>query len=65
MTNSSIPPPPVPLPASNPSLNLSLLLKQLRLSHMLNHWQTLEAKATQEQWSYVQFLLALCQLEAE
>ncbi|WP_304608031.1 IS21-like element helper ATPase IstB [Leptolyngbya ohadii] len=32
---------------------------------MLNHWQALEEKATQEGWSYSQFLQALCQLEAE
>ncbi|HEY9695717.1 MAG TPA: IS21-like element helper ATPase IstB [Trichocoleus sp.] len=50
---------------SNPNQSLSLLLKQLRLSHMLSHWQTLEAKATQEGWSYSQFLQALCQLEVE
>ena len=50
---------------SSPYHSLSLLLKQLRLSHMLNHWQTIEAKAIQANWSYAQFLLALCQLEAD
>ncbi|MEM6437403.1 MAG: IS21-like element helper ATPase IstB [Cyanobacteria bacterium P01_D01_bin.115] len=30
---------------------------------MLNHWQSLESQAMQEQWSYAQFLLALCDLE--
>lgn len=61
MTNSSTPPmsqPPLP-----PYESLSLHLKQLRLSHMLSQWQTLESKATQQQWSYSQFLLALCELE--
>ncbi|WP_277880330.1 MULTISPECIES: IS21-like element helper ATPase IstB [Leptolyngbya] len=37
----------------------------MRLSHMLTGWQHLEQKATQEQWSYAQFLLALCELETE
>ncbi|WNZ45309.1 ATP-binding protein [Leptolyngbya boryana CZ1] len=32
---------------------------------MLTGWQHLEQKATQEQWSYAQFLLALCELETE
>ncbi len=65
MTNSSTTP--TSPPAANSSLNqsLGLLLKQLRLSHMLNHWSTLETKAVQEGWSYSQFLLALCQLEAD
>jgi DNA replication protein DnaC len=31
---------------------------------MLNHWQRLEQQATQENWSYAQFLLALAELEA-
>jgi DNA replication protein DnaC len=44
---------------------LSQHLKHLRLSHMLSGWQHLEQKATQEQWSYAQFLLALCELETE
>ncbi|MEL6162076.1 MAG: IS21-like element helper ATPase IstB [Cyanobacteria bacterium J06627_32] len=30
---------------------------------MLGHWQSLENQAMQEQWSYAQFLLALCELE--
>jgi DNA replication protein DnaC len=68
MTNScpltaAMPPPP-PSPSS-PHQTLSLTLKHLRLSHMLNHWQSVEAKAIQENWSYAQFLLALCQLEAD
>lgn len=32
---------------------------------MLVHWETLEAQAMQESWSYAQFLLALCELEAQ
>lgn len=65
MTNSSGSLPPTQLPQSHPNPSLSLLLKQLHLSHMLNHWQTIETKAIQERWSYAQFLLALCQLEAD
>ena len=60
MTNSC------PLPNSpNPYQSLSLHLKALHLSHMLNHWETLEAQAMGEGWSYAQFLLALCELEAQ
>lgn len=47
-----------------PYQKLSLLLKQLRLSQMLNHWEAIESQALQEQWSYAKFLLALCELEA-
>jgi DNA replication protein DnaC len=32
---------------------------------MLTHWERLEAQAMQESWSYAQFLLALCELEAQ
>jgi DNA replication protein DnaC len=32
---------------------------------MLSHWETLEHQAVQEQWSYAQFLLALCEMEVE
>jgi DNA replication protein DnaC len=63
MTNSS-----KPLPQSqilSPFDSLSLHLKQLRLSHMLSHWQSIEQRATSEQWSYAQFLLALCELESQ
>lgn len=60
MTNCS--PPTLPL---SPYQSLSLHLKRLRLSHMLNHWESLEQQAMQEQWSYAQFLLALCELEAQ
>lgn len=60
MTDSCPPPPPI-----NPYQNLSLHLKRLHLSHMLTYWETLEAQAMQEGWSYAQFLLALCELEAE
>lgn len=70
MTNSSVqtqvpPASPQIQMQSSPYHSLSLLLKQLRLSHMLNHWQTIEAKALQANWSYAQFLLALCQLEVD
>lgn len=32
---------------------------------MLSQWETLEHQATQEHWSYAQFLLALCELEVD
>lgn len=32
---------------------------------MLSQWEPLEHQAMQEQWSYAQFLLALCELEVE
>jgi DNA replication protein DnaC len=32
---------------------------------MLAHWQQLEQQATLEHWSYPQYLLALCELEAQ
>ena len=51
--------------ASSPYQSLSLLLKQLRLSHMLNHWESVEQQALQDNWTYAQFLLALCELEAQ
>ena len=49
----------------SPYQNLSLQLKHLRLSHMLSHWETIEQQAMRENWSYAQFLLALCQLETQ
>ncbi len=63
MTDSS-PQTPSKSPLS-PYQSLSLLLKQLRLSHILNHWESIETQALQEQWSYAQFLLTLCELEAQ
>lgn len=60
MTNSC--PPSATL---SPYQSLSLHLKQLQLSHMLTHWESLEHRAMQESWSYAQFLLALCELEAQ
>ena len=63
MTNSS---PQNPAEVSlSPYQSLSLLLKQLRLSHMLSHWESIETQALQENWSYAQFLLTLCELEAQ
>ena len=44
--------------------SLILLLKQLKLSHLLTHWDSLEAQALQQQWSYGQFLFKLLELEA-
>ena len=52
-------------PEPSPYQSLSTHLKKLRLSHMLSHWEDLQHQAMQEQWSYAQFLLALCELEVE
>jgi DNA replication protein DnaC len=51
------------LQPSSPFESLTLHLRSLKLSHMLNHRQRLEQQATQEHWSYAQFLLALSELE--
>ncbi|MEO1792874.1 MAG: IS21-like element helper ATPase IstB [Cyanobacteria bacterium J06629_19] len=56
---------PLPDPSNSPYQSLSAHLKKLRLSHMLSHWEDLQHQAMQEQWSYAQFLLALCDLEVE
>ena len=32
---------------------------------MLTHWESIETQAIQESWSYAQFLLALCEMEAQ
>jgi DNA replication protein DnaC len=48
----------------SPYQNLSQHLKQLRLSHILTHWESIEHQALQEQWSYSRFLLTLCELES-
>ena len=58
MTNSSTSEP------DNPYQLLMTTLKQLRLRHFLDEWQSIEHQATQENWSYAQFLLALAQGEA-
>lgn len=50
--------------ALSPYQNLSQHLKQLRLSHILTHWESIEHQTLQEQWSYSRFLLTLCELEA-
>jgi DNA replication protein DnaC len=63
MTNSSADA--APSTPTSPYQSLSLHLKRLHLSHMLNHWESLEQKAMQEGWSYAQFLLALCELETQ
>lgn len=58
----------LPAPARgslSPYQNLSGLLKQLKLSHMLSQWESIETQALQQQWSYAQFLLALCETEAQ
>ena len=44
---------------------LPLLLKSLRLSHMNQQWQSLEAQAQQQGWSYGQFLMTLCEHEQQ
>lgn len=58
MTNSS------PLSQSSPYQSLNLVLKRLKLSHFLAEWAAIEQRATQEHWSYAQFLLALAEGEA-
>ena len=58
MTNSS------PELQENPYQTLMSTLKQLKLRHFLDQWQSIEHQATQENWSYAQFLLALAQGEA-
>ena len=58
MTNSS------PLSQPNAYQSLNLILKRLKLSHFLAEWPAIEQRATQEQWSYAQFLLALAEGEA-
>jgi DNA replication protein DnaC len=52
-------------PPTSPYQSLSLHLKKLHLPHMLHRWETLEQQAMQEGWSYAQFLLALCESEAQ
>lgn len=58
MTHSS------PAPPEPPYQTLMNTLKQLKLRHFLDEWQSLAHQATQEHWSYAQFLLALAQGEA-
>ena len=50
---------------ASPYQQLSGLLKQLKLTHMLSHWEATESLALQQQWSYAQFLLVLCEKESE
>jgi DNA replication protein DnaC len=59
MTNSS-----AQNPVTTPYESLTTLLKRLKLNHFLSDWQTIEHRATQENWSYAQFLLALAEGEA-
>jgi DNA replication protein DnaC len=44
-------------------MTLPLLLKELKLSHLLPIWQQFEQQAIEQQWSYTQFLLTLCEYE--
>lgn len=44
--------------------SLPLLLKELRLSTMNKHWQAVSEKATKEAWEPEQYLVELCELEA-
>jgi hypothetical protein len=48
MTNSSNPNPHLP---SSPYQTLTTGLKRLKLGHFLSDWQTIEHRATQENWS--------------
>ncbi|MBE0361477.1 MULTISPECIES: IS21-like element helper ATPase IstB [Pseudoalteromonas] len=47
----------------NFTASLSLMLKQLKLSTMLQQWNTLDKKAIEEQWSPQQYLSELCHIE--
>ncbi len=40
-------------------------MKSLRLSHIQRQWQSFERQATQQGWTYGQFLQALCELEQQ
>ncbi len=42
---------------------LPLLLKQLRLTSFIRHWEVLLKKATQHNWDSTQYLTALCEQE--
>ena len=63
MTNSSTLVPETTSPS--PYHQLSLHLKQLRLNHLLLHWESIEHQAMQEHWSYAKFLLTLCEIEVQ
>jgi DNA replication protein DnaC len=52
------------VPPPSPYQTLTTTLKRLKLNHFLADWQTIEHQATQEHWSYAQFLLALAEGEA-
>ncbi|CAI85509.1 ATP-binding protein [Pseudoalteromonas translucida] len=47
----------------NFTASLPLMLKQLKLSTMLQQWNTLGKKAIEEQWSPQQYLSDLCHIE--
>ena len=47
----------------NFTASLPLMLKQLKLSTMLQQWNTLGKKAIEEQWSPQQYLSELCHIE--
>lgn len=44
-------------------MTLPLLLKQLGLPMMLNHWEEKSATAIEEHWAYPKFLSQLCEIE--
>lgn len=47
----------------NTVASLPLMLKQLKLSSMVQQWNTVGKKAVKEQWSPQQYLSELCQIE--
>lgn len=51
-------------PQATAAETLPLLLKNLKLSHILLAWQRFEQQAVTHQWSYTQFLLTLCEYES-
>lgn len=67
MTTSSMPTHPNKnaSPQPTPYESLTVLLRQLNLTHLLDQWDAIEHQATQQNWSYGQFLLELCHLEAQ
>lgn len=47
----------------NSTASLPIMLKQLKLAAMVQHWNTLGKKAIKEQWSPQQYLSELCHIE--
>jgi DNA replication protein DnaC len=50
---------------ANTNTTLSALLKQLRLPSFKKHYEKYAVEALRENWSFGQYLLSLCEIEAE